>query len=71
MGETQEIIHRQSGFTWKLNIKKMTRTPKEGSKYDDVTEVEAELIGNTVTFVEAQDALDDALEKLKAVLHGV
>lgn len=68
MSEKQEIIQREVGFQWRISIKKTIRTPKEGSKYDDVTEAEATLSGNEEHYERAVAMLSRAKDEVLKVL---
>ena len=64
MSEKSEVTQKQVGYSWSVTIKKTTRTPKEGSKYDDVAETEANLGGHEETFYLAHSSLAAAKTKL-------
>lgn len=68
MSETQEIVQKSIGYSWHISIKKTTRTPKEGSKYDDVTEAEAALNGHEDTKIDAEPALTGAKTQIETLL---
>lgn len=69
MSEKQEIIQREVGFQWRISIKKTTRKPKEGSKYDDVTEAEATLSGNEETYEIAAAGLNAGRSTILEILR--
>lgn len=70
MSERQVVIQKNIGYSWSITVKKTTRTPKEGSKYDDVTETEAKLSGNEDTFDQVKLALQAAKIEVNNVASG-
>lgn len=63
MSERSEVIQREVGYLWRITIKKTTRQPKEGSKYDDVTETEVSFAGHENAEQFAYEALERARVK--------
>jgi hypothetical protein len=70
MSEKTEITHKELGFNWKLTIKTTTRTPVKDSKYDNVTEAEATMGGNTETYSGMVDMMKSAKKEINIVLSG-
>jgi hypothetical protein len=70
MSEKSEVVQKQVGYSWSVTIKKTGRTPKDGSKYDDVTETEITLAGNTDTFEMTSGQMATAREKIKEQLQA-
>lgn len=65
MSEKSEIVQKTVGFGWSFSVKRTTRTPKEGSKYDDVTETEAALSGHADTLQSAIEELSNAKSQVR------
>ncbi len=71
MTETSNIISRQDGYGWEIEISGTKRTPVDGSKYDDVVEYKGKFFGNTIDLVTAFTQLDSARDKLKESLSTI
>jgi hypothetical protein len=69
LSEKSEIVEKRVGYSWSVTIKKTARTPKDGSKYDDVTESEFTLTGNTDTFEMASGQMATARGKIREQLQ--
>lgn len=65
---SEEVTHRNVGYSWSITIKNTVREPGRDPKYADVKEIEATLAGNADNKEDQQSSLLSAKSKLEEVI---